>query len=604
VGFLGYEPARLRTLVRALDDLADEKTRIASNDAAAASTVASYRQAVALMTGWRSRLVAIVSCGFDADYRPIGVDAADPSLVDVVHPSSAGWTVVTDPLQGACRDVVAHARHLSEFVAAEWAVASTMARAAALADVRATLADASARDAFVRELRPEGLRSVAETLAAPIGSGVGDIATSAAALLSEVARAFGASYRAGALDRTAWEAHLSEVTDTYAAALVLRDANLGAVAARLVPEIWARWTDDPRGGIDAGIVDARTPDVLLEVLNADPSTARAVLEGWPRDRLDQLLGGDVDPALVPAFLLASTDGGTAPAEVVGPSMVAVLSYLEGHKDLARSGGIAAALGAYAGPYLESVVGPSDGAAYPAPAWDWKGRDTVRLVEWMARDRQAGRDIAAWIDAIVPLRTAQLATAAGFVDPALVHLGRIAGGVDRALADARVNETADRVRAWTAAWTLVAARTSSAAAAEVGASATASLGISFAVQQAASAFADAWITQRWPGAPPDIGEIVAQERSLIGARNGDRQGVLVHLAFKSAVAAGAMASADEPPPYTGSDYVAALTVWADADPTPARRRLWGFAVALEDGTCRETEACDGTTHADPGHPTVG
>jgi hypothetical protein len=605
-GFLGYDPARLRNLLRTIDSISDEAEGIHFTDPMAADAAVQYRRALTLATAWRPVVGAVVSCAFDARYRPARVDAADPSLLDVIDPTDTAWATVTDPRTGRLTDSLASARHLAAYVATELTILVGRGGTADLAArLDAAMADATTRDAFLAALGVDGLVAAAEVLARPIAAGTG-AGRAAQQLLASLARGLGAAYCDGGIVRSSWAGALANTMDPYAAALIVRDAGLDTDAlVRLVPAIWQRWSMSRRDGIDDVVMPAAaTPALLLETLTSDGDAGRRVLAAWPYDRLDQILAADLGDGILPAFLLASTDHGTAPAAEVEASMVAVLSYLDEHKDLAGRGALSPAMGAYAGPYLESVVGAHDGAAYPAPAWDWRGRDTVELVRWMASDAHAARDIEAWIDALVSMRTMQLAAAPGFVDPSLVHLGQIAGSVDRALADAAMRDAAARVQIWSALWGLLSSRAANAVNGALGVTGMAAYGVTMATATAIGVAADAWARNGWPGAPPDLGRLIDAERRVVANRNGDRQAVLVHIAFQAALAAGTLRPADEPPPYTGGDYLPALTAWAGTSPSPGRRRLWELASAISHGTCRETEACDGSTAARPGEPTIG
>src|SRR5215831_2718869 len=73
VSFLGYDPGRVTTLRRRLDELADEAAGLRFGDVAAAEAADAYQRAVRLMTDWRHDLAAISSCAFDSPFRPVAL---------------------------------------------------------------------------------------------------------------------------------------------------------------------------------------------------------------------------------------------------------------------------------------------------------------------------------------------------------------------------------------------------------------------------------------------------------------------------------------------------------------------------------------------------
>ena len=67
-----------------------------------------------------SDVAAIDACGFSSPFRPVALDPADPTLVDVLHPGDAAWATVTDPRATTAVvdvDPAAHGRHLAEYLA-------------------------------------------------------------------------------------------------------------------------------------------------------------------------------------------------------------------------------------------------------------------------------------------------------------------------------------------------------------------------------------------------------------------------------------------------------------------------------------------------------
>src|SRR5262249_39807266 len=128
----------------------------------------------------------------------------------------------------------------------------------------AVMANATTRDAFLGALGTDGLVAAAEVLARPIAAGTG-AARAAQRLLASLARGLGAAYCDGTIVRSSWAGAVANSMDPYAAALIVRHAELDTDAlVTLAPAIWQRWSMSRRDGIDDVVMPAvATPTVLL-----------------------------------------------------------------------------------------------------------------------------------------------------------------------------------------------------------------------------------------------------------------------------------------------------------------------------------------------------
>jgi len=404
MSYLGYDRGRLLALRRRLGDLADEAARLRVPDPLAAEAVRQYRDAAAALTGWLGELAAIDACGFSSPFQPVALDPADPALVDLLHPGDAAWATVTDPraVTAVTLDPAVHARHVAEYVAALdlSRVLGDAGRASDLARLlRAATDDPAARSALLVALGPDRFGVVIEDLAVRIAArGASGEATAhadrAAGLLQLLAAGMGAARRAGTIDATAWDAQLAERTDPYGTALVLQAAGLAAAdLGALAAAAWRRWGQRAGDGLDErAATDQQAPAILLAALAANPLAARRALEAFDDEDLGVLFGGSIDPTGVLAVLLASADPRIGGADDIERSMANVLGFLVGHEEQAGASGVLDGLGAYAGPYLEHLLGACDGASYPARRWNLHGHEPTELVGWIARTEVAAASL--------------------------------------------------------------------------------------------------------------------------------------------------------------------------------------------------------------------
>jgi hypothetical protein len=613
-GFLGYDPSRLVALGHVLDDVTAEAASVGPVDRAGGEALGRYQRAVTSVAAWRPVLSTIAACAFSAAYRPVHIDPADPSLIDVANPLDEGWTTVTDPRDPVGQpNGVARARHLAAYLATE--IDGTFTHVAWLDDVaarvRAARADPAARAVLMAAIGPDAFGRIAEVVAGRVTArGASADATSRAdaaeGLMAALATAWSAEYREGHLHGAAWETTIGEQIEPYAGALVLRHAALaGDVVARLAARQWTRWWAQP-GPLDASAAE-RTPDVLVAVLRADPLAARAFLAGASPDELAHLFADEGTARAAPALLVSSVEDGTAVMEAVRSSMCNVLVFLGHHRDLAAP--VRPVLGAYAGAYLEPLLLPDDGVRYPVARWSLDDGDGEAVVRWIAEDATAGADLQAWALAVSASRLPQLVAE---IEPeaALVRLGTVVGTVDRAVADASVLDAERQVAVWNQAWTLLGGRVGSMVATYTVSGGTGLL-VSQSVGRALARLGELWRRNGWGGAPDDPAAVAAVQRVAVGEANARRQAALVALAFRAGVAAGTMPAQAAPPPFAGGDYAVTLDRWVDRQAAAveeaetadrpvagalaslaAARTLANLARALDDGSCRATSACDG------------
>jgi hypothetical protein len=297
-----------------------------------------------------------------------------------------------------------------------------------------------------------------------------------------------------------------------------------------------------------------------------------------------LFGASVDTTDVLRVLLVSADPRVGAADDVERSMVRVLGFLAHHQDLAGAAGVTDGLGTYAGPYLEHLLGASDGAAYPARPWDLGDDDGVTLVGWIARSSVAAASLEAYLDVIVVRRLGDLAADPGF-DGALVHhLGAVAGAVDAMVADGNVLRAEDR----NAIWQVTLDGVSNLA----GTLITNGLpGGGVAVSRLIGTTLDTGLAWLLPSGPPgltlvDVPAVVAAEGDRIEERRGRREAAYLATVFGAARSAGAMPASAAPPPYDPDEpYLVTRNRWlAAASPADraARQQLWDAAEAFDAG----------------------
>src|SRR5262249_40638054 len=187
--------------------------------------------------------------------------------------------------------------------------------------------------------------------------------------------------------------------------------------------------------------------------------ARLVLERLTDDDLWSLFGGiDVPPRLVAPLLVASSDPRSGPPADMERSMVAVLRFIDahGHQALMPSD-VCDCLGAYAGPYVEYLLGADDGSGYPYARWSIGEAEAGAIVRGIARNRTAAASLIVFVDAIVATRFAQFVSAGPVEGPVIDHLGALAGRVDRLVADAHMELAQDQATLWNWAWNMLVVR---------------------------------------------------------------------------------------------------------------------------------------------------
>jgi hypothetical protein len=598
VSYLGYDRGRLLALRRRLGDLADEMATLRVTDPLAADAARRYRDAATSLTDWRSELAAIDACGFSSPFRPVALDAADPALVDLLHPGDAAWATVTDPraATGVAVDPVVHARHLAEYLAA-LDLAQVLGNGARVAELvrllRDATADAGAGEAFLVALGPDRFGSVVEDLATRVAlDGASGEATAQATRAATLIGLLASGLGTGLADVAAWEAELAQRTDPYATALVLRSASLAAdELGRVAAAAWRRWQERAGDGIDeAAAAREQAPAILLRTLAAQSLAARRALEAFDDDDLALLFGPSIDTSDALPVLLASADPRIGPPDDVEYSMVNVLGFLAHHRDLAGASGVTDGLGAYAGPYLEHLLGTCDDAAYPARRWDLRGEEPTALLGWIARSPVAAASLESYLDAIVLTRFTQLATSPSpnpsHDDGALVHhLGAIAGAIDAMVADGRVLRAEQRNAIWhgtIAAVGSLATNVITSGLPSGGIAVSRPIGLSLEVGLT-------WLLGSGPaGVGIDVPAVVAAEGDRIEERRGRREAAYLAAVFGAAHSAGAMPASAAPPPYDPEEpYLTTRNRWlaaagSDAGDAAARQQLWHAAEAFDAG----------------------
>jgi hypothetical protein len=577
MSFLGYDPGRLTALRRRLHDLAGEAAGLRFDDPAAADAADAYQRAVRLMSGWLGDIAAISSCAFDSPFRPVALDGA--AFVDVLHPTDAAWTTVTDPRSGVVVSAEDHARHVAE------ALASGRFRIDAVAGaVTSAMATPAGCDVLLATLGPERFAVVAEQLTRSVTRGDGG----ARGLLAVLAAGFGAAFRAGTIDRAAWERQLRDGTDAYATALVLERAVLPTdVLVRLATSTWNRWRAGPNLAIDGGVAPAlhALPAVIVTALTADPLAARRFIESLHDDDMWCLFTGvDVPATVAFPLLLASADPHAGPPADVERSMVAVLSFLHERR---RQGLLPAelgdGLGAYVGPYLEQLLGAEDESGYPYARWSLSEHDAAMLVKGIARNKASAASLIVFVDALVLTRFAQF-VAAGAVDgPVLHHLGALAGRTERLMADGRHDVAEEQTASWAAAWSLLGTKVGPVAALVPG-----SAVVSKAVGYGVSYLGDVWRRHGWVGAPPDPDALAEDQQADIVGREDGRAAALMAGLYAAGRATGAVPERTAPPPPVrpGEPYDETRMAWRNGATDPgdveARQSLWQAAETFEAG----------------------
>ena len=578
MSFLGYDPGRLMTLRRRLDELADEAARLRFGDLDAAEAEAAYQRAVRLMTDWRHDLTAISSCAFDSPFRPVALHGME--FVDVLRPTDAAWTTVTDPRSNLIVGAEDHARHVAEALAAGSYRPQDMASALTTA-----MATSATRDIVLVTLGPYRFGAVAEELARSIAGG--NPSDDARRLLALLATGFGAAFRAGSIDRASWEDQLAGDTDPYATALVLERAGLTSDALlRLASATWQRWRAAPNTGLDSSVGPAtQTLPIVIHALTADPVEARRFIESLDEDDLWALLGGiDVPPAVALPLLLASADPHSGPPADMERSVVKVLTFLdERRRQQLVPPELGDGLGAYVGPYLEQLLGATDASRYPYPRWSLGEDEAAVLVAGAARNKASAASLLVFLDALVLTRFAQF-VATGPVDGVLLdHLGGLAGLTERLVAEARHDVAEEQTAGWNAAWSLLGSKVSPVAALFPGPGT-----VSRAVSYGVSYFGEIWRRNGWTAAPPDPDALAARQQTDIVRREDEREAALMAALFAAGRATGAIPASTPPPPPAapGQPYNRTRLAWrqgaVDDEDAEARDTLWQACEDFEAG----------------------
>ncbi|HEY1282801.1 MAG TPA: hypothetical protein VGF22_24175 [Acidimicrobiales bacterium] len=578
MSFLGYDPGRLTTLRRRLDELAEEAAGLHFGDVDAAEAADTYRRAVRLMTDWRPDVTAISSCAFDSPFRPVALRGME--FVDVVRPTDAAWTTVTDPRSGLIVTAEDHARHVAEALVAGSFRPQEMAAA-----VTGAMATPATRDIVLVTLGPHGFAAVVEALAGSIAHGDDD--GDARRVLALLAAGFGAAFRAGSIERAAWEEQLADHTDPYATALVLERAGLARDALlRLASATWSRWRAAPNTGLDSGVGPAsQTLPIVIRALTADPVAARRFIESLEEDDLWALLGGiDVPVAVALPLLLTSADPHSGPPADMERSVVKILTFLdERRRQQLVPPELDDGLGAYVGPYLEQLLGAPDASGYPSTRWSVAEDEAAALVAGVARNKASATSLLVFLDALVLTRFAQFVTA-GPVDGVLLdHLGGLAGLTERLVADARHDVAAEQTAGWNAAWSLLGSRVSPIAALFPGPGL-----VSRAVSYGVSSLGEIWRRNGWVAAPPDPDALAARQQTDIVRREDQREAALMAGLYAAGRATGAIPASTPPPPaaVAGQPYNRTRTAWRqgaiDDEDAEARDTLWQACEDFEAG----------------------
>ncbi len=586
MSYLGYDRGRLLALRRRLADLADEQAALRAPDPLAADAIRRYRDAATGLVGWLADVAAIDACGFSSPFQPVALDPADPAFIDVLRPGDAAWSTVTDPRATTAVTAGVQAQHLAEYLAAVdlARVLGDERRTGELMQLlQAAMAAAGGRAALLHALGPDRFGALAEDLAVRAAArGASSEATTQAdralTILDTLAAGWGGAQRAGDLDAAAWPVHLAE-RDPYAVALVVRAAGLAADdLASLATAAWRRWGREP--SIDtAAAAGEQAPALLLTALAAQPIAARRVLESFDGDDFGVLFGPSIEPGAVLPVLLASADPRLGPPDDVERSMVAILGFLTHHQELARASDVLDGLGAYAGPYLEHLLGACDGADYPARRWDLGSDEPTALLGWIARSEVAAASLEAYLDAIVVARFGELAT--GLDGTLLHHLGAVAGAVDAMVADGDVLRAAQRNAIWQ--HTIEGISNVSGAIATAG-FASAGIALSRLISDAVDVGLT-WVLTSVDG-DLDVPAIIAAEGDRIEERRGRREAAYLAAVFGAARSAGTMPPSAAPPAYDPDEpYLVTRNRWlAAAGPADraARQQLWDAAEAFDAG----------------------
>jgi len=578
VSFLGYDPGRLTALRRRLDELADEAAGLRFGDEAATEAADAYQRAVRLMTDWRHDLAAISSCAFDSPFRPVALRGIE--FMDVLRPTDAAWTTVTDPRSGLIVSAEDHARHVAEALAAGCYRPQDMAAALTTA-----MATPTTCDIVLATLGPQRFAAVAEELARSIAHG--DATEDSRRVLARLAAGFGTAFRAGSIERGAWEHQLAGGTDPYATALVLERAGLaGDALLRLATATWNRWRAAPNTGLDSGVGPAtQTLPIVVRALTTDPVAARRFIESTDEVDLWSLFGGiDVPPAIALPFLLASADPHSGPPAEMERSMVKVLTFLdERRRQQLVPPELDEGLGAYVGPYLEQLLGAADTSGYPYTRWPLGEDEAAALVAGVARNKASAASVLVLLDALVLTRFAQFVSAGPADGVLLDHLGGVAGLTERLVADARHDVAEEQTAGWNAAWSLLGSKVSPVAALFPGPGT-----VSRAVSYGVSYLGDVWRRHGWAAAPPDPDAVSDQQQSDIVRREDRREAALMAGLYAAGRATGAIPASTPPPPPAapGEPYNRSRMAWrqgaTDEEDAEARDTLWQACEDFEAG----------------------
>jgi hypothetical protein len=438
-GFLGFDPERVVVLRRALGEVDDELGALKAPDPLAGEAVGIARAALRrLVTTWRPRLTELLACDPTSAYQPVVLDPLDLSLVDVVRLDRVGWTTVTDPLEVMEVDPVDHAEHLAHLLLGLTA-ADVLGNARLLDDLTTAIG----------QLTPERALAFGAVLGpttwgwwvAEAGTGAGG-----AALAAALGRAATPLLARGP---RAWEEALLDAAP-LAGARALAGIDLATDhLVRLAGTVWERSLADP-------FADALAARELLATTLArrdDGMAALALLEGWPDDRLDELIG----PTAVPgpaagAFLVAATRSGERDEDRFA-QLTRVLAWLDERRELWNGTGLAPSLAEAAGLRLDWFA-PEAGPRWAGLPIDWHGRDPLVILDGIAHEPAAARELERALAIIVPIRTRQIERGKPeLADADLEALGRLVASVEASIAGHRVTVGERRYRTWTTGWHL-------------------------------------------------------------------------------------------------------------------------------------------------------
>jgi hypothetical protein len=468
MAFIGYEPARLRALRRAVHDLVDEQTAIRSDDPWGREPTVRARNELARIASWTVRIDQILDCVFSSPYQPVGTGTGpnraspyDPALIGIVRPWDQSWLLTLDPTTTIDTDLTTLASELGTWLQhtdVTNVVDDHDGATALVALFNRVAADTAAAEALMKALGPEGLRPVATQLAGLLATSPSPWAEpteartqARKAVFDAFARTVSAAVATGHVDLDQVIDPLIHLDPDAALELVGRLSLPADQLARLALAIWGRVSAEkpPMRASPIPPKGPSTAELLIDLFAHEPAVARVALTEMSDKAYTALLRVGDDKHLG-QMLVGATDPTHYSKESSAAIVGRLLSMLD--KDSAlRSSTLVGYVGVIAGPWLpELVIVEDHSSGYPLVPLDLAGRSAWHVLTWIAANKQGAQSLTIWMTAIGETETARIVGDPKASDQ-FRHLGDILGGASDVIRLARVRDAQHRLDNRRAVW---------------------------------------------------------------------------------------------------------------------------------------------------------